>query len=71
MDNYPEPCMCGAIDCRICGPLQGYRVKSTAQLWDCEDGYEDEMKMTMREKEQEVYRDEMVDCFNQLFDGRE
>jgi len=42
MDNYPEPCMCGAIDCRICGPLQGYRVKSTAQLWDCEDGYEDE-----------------------------
>jgi hypothetical protein len=19
-----EPCMCGAIDCRICGPLQGY-----------------------------------------------
>lgn len=23
------------------------------------------------EAEQEVYRDEMVDCFNQLFDGRE
>lgn len=21
-----EPCMCGAIDCRICGPLQGYRI---------------------------------------------
>jgi hypothetical protein len=23
------------------------------------------------EAEQEVYRDEMVDCFNQVFDGRE
>lgn len=42
MDNYPEPCMCGATDCRICGPLQGYRVKTKAPLWDCEDGYEDE-----------------------------
>jgi hypothetical protein len=42
MDNYPEPCMCGATDCRICGPLQGYRVKATAPLWDCEDEDEDE-----------------------------
>ena len=21
-----EPCMCGATDCRVCGPLQGYAV---------------------------------------------
>lgn len=22
--RFPEPCMCGAPDCAICGPLQGY-----------------------------------------------
>lgn len=22
--RFPEPCMCGAPDCPICGPLQGY-----------------------------------------------
>lgn len=21
-----EPCLCGAIDCRICGPLQGFPI---------------------------------------------
>jgi ssDNA-binding Zn-finger/Zn-ribbon topoisomerase 1 len=21
-----EPCLCGAIDCPSCGPMQGYRV---------------------------------------------
>jgi len=43
MDNYPEPCMCGATDCRICGPLQGYRVRSRNLPWDREDDeFEDE-----------------------------
>jgi len=30
MNRY-EPCMCGATDCRTCGPLQGYRV---VKVWD-------------------------------------
>jgi hypothetical protein len=29
MSYYPQkygPCMCGATDCRSCGPAQGYRL---------------------------------------------
>ena len=24
--RIPEPCLCGASDCRSCGPAQGYRL---------------------------------------------
>lgn len=24
--RIPEPCLCGATDCRSCGPAQGYRL---------------------------------------------
>jgi hypothetical protein len=32
-----EPCMCGAPDCRVCGPLQGYHPCPHCKRMDCED----------------------------------
>jgi hypothetical protein len=35
--NYPEPCMCGAMDCVSCGPAQGYSRCEVCGLWECLD----------------------------------
>ena len=32
-----EPCMCGAPDCRQCGPLQGYFPCPHCKRMDCPD----------------------------------
>jgi hypothetical protein len=33
--TYSGPCMCGATDCRSCGPAQGYEVE---RVWDTRQG---------------------------------
>ena len=38
-----EPCLCGATDCRICGPLQGYHVCDRFCERPCYEGDEKEM----------------------------
>jgi len=31
-----EPCMCGAWDCSVCGPLQGVSPCQTHHIFDCD-----------------------------------
>jgi hypothetical protein len=54
-----EPCMCGAIDCRICGPLQGYRVKPDKPDPDDEDVSDDEIHGVEPYSFDKVWREEI------------
>lgn len=35
--RIPEPCLCGATDCAVCGPLQGYSKCPVCKKWDCDN----------------------------------
>ena len=39
-EQIPEPCMCGATDCNICGPLQGYYDEDEDEDYDDFEDYD-------------------------------
>lgn len=45
--RFPEPCMCGAPDCPICGPLQGYGSIFDEDEYDvrAREQYEDQRRL--------------------------
>lgn len=54
------PCMCGATDCRSCGPAQGYDPDYEAFLEDAEIAA-DETDPDMTESEREAFIDQWIE----------
>jgi len=50
-----RPCLCGALDCRSCGPAQGYPVERDADERDDADAW-----LERRRDDELTQRDEVV-----------
>lgn len=66
-----ERCMCGATDCKICGPLQGYSLSAEPTERDLELALEDIVECIMDHGQYPANGRAQFDLYEFLFDNRD